>query len=191
MSGLERFELLTDDDPARDAALIREAIAAAGAGPDHAARAADLTTMLIFGRTSEQVYGVCVGVAVYALDAVRALNADPKITPPPDTGVWTLDHLRPLLAEEEPEPITGDRPRRLAVAPRKVDPGDQFAYDFTTALDTAQCEPGDEGTIRLFNGIAVQGVAFVTYAIAHLIKHVAEVTGRALRLHLEPEGGRS
>lgn len=189
MSGLERFGPLTDDDPARDAALIREAIAAAGAGPAHAARAADLTTTLIFGRTSEQVYGVCIGVAAYALDAVRALNADPEAGRPADIGVWTLDHLRPALKEEEPEPITAD-PTRVVRVPRPVEPGERFAYDFTTAL-AAAVAPGDDETIELFNGIAAQGVAFVTYAIAYLIKHVAEVTDRALRLHVEPEGSRS
>lgn len=191
MSGLERFERLTGDDAARDAALIREAIAAAGAGPAHADRAADLTTSLIFGRTSEQVYGVFAGIVAYALQAVQALNADPKIARPPDTGVWTLDHLRPLLAEEEPEPITADPPRRLAVAPRSVDPGERFAYAFTSALEAGWPTDDHDETVRLFNEAAVEGVAFVTYVMAHLVKHVAEVTGRALRLHLEPEGGQS
>lgn len=190
MSGLERFERLTDDDAARDAVLIREAIAAAGAGPDHADRAADLTASLIFGRTSEQVYGVFAGIVAYALNAVRALNADPKIARPPDTGVWTLDHLRPLLAEEEPEPITAD-PTRVVRASRPVDPGERFAYAFASALEAGWPTDDHDETVRLFNEAAVEGVAFVTYVMAHLVKHVAEVTGRALRLHLEPEGGQS
>jgi len=190
VSGLDRFEPLTDDDAARDAALIREAIAAAGAGPDHAERAADLTTSLIFGRTSEQVYGVCAGVVAYALQAVAALNADAKVERPKDTGVWTLDHLRPPLpTDEEPESITAD-PTRVRRAPRFVEPGESFAYAFTSALEVGWPTDDHDETVRLYNGIAVRGVAFVTYAIAHLIRHVAEVTNRALLLHLEPEGGR-
>jgi hypothetical protein len=179
---------MVPDDAARDAALIREAIAAAGAGPAQSEQAADLTITLVFGRTSEEVYGVCIGVAAYALDAVRALNADPKVDRPPDTGVWTLGHLRPALADEEPEPITAGPPRRVVTGRRTVDPGERFAYDFTTAFE-ARPEFGDDETVSLFNGLAVQGIAVVTYGVSHLIKHVAAVTERALALHLKPAGG--
>lgn len=189
MTWLERFERLVQDDADRDAVLIREAIAAAGQGPEAAERAADLTTSMIFGRTSEDVYGLCCGVTAVALSAVAALNADPKVDRPPDTGVWMLDHLRPALRDDEDEEIRPDRLKdwRSFRSARLMDPGERFAYEFTSALEEAR-EPGDDETVRLFNGIAVQGVAFVTYATAYLIKHVAEVTGRATELHLTAEG---
>ncbi|MXM66750.1 hypothetical protein GR925_25795 [Streptomyces sp. HUCO-GS316] len=188
---------MTSEETLRDAELVREALAAAAAGPLHAERAADCTTRLIFGRPHEEVYGVCCSVAQYAVDAVTALACDRAVGAPEQGGPWRLDVLRPPLmtVREEDLEDAGIRvaarvgPQLTVPRSRPVDPGDAFAYAFTTAY--AAGGKGSADTTGLFMDVAEDGLPFLTYCVAHLVRHVALITSAAADVHLSVFRGRT
>lgn len=153
-----------DEASVRDAARIREAIHAVGGG--RVERAADLTTELVFQRPALDVYGVCCGIAQFAVDVLAVLNGVEGVQGPPGGGPWTADALCP-------EDLS-------------TDPAEAFARVFLHAY-AAEGGAGGPGTVDAFNRMTVHdgGGAHVMRCVAHLVQHAVEVEAAAVARQVE------
>ncbi|MFF0092774.1 hypothetical protein ACFYSF_22815 [Streptomyces canus] len=144
-----------------DSDLIWRAIVAAGAG--HSARAAELTAKLTLQNTD--LFSVISGVAEFGARAVCALNCDSNVPAPPG-GPWTIDHIRPHVTAEAPDP----------------------ALDFAEQFLAAHCagdEPVAEG---LYVAMRCLGDRHAVRSLAHLMYLVAEATKTAMAHHMAAGG---
>lgn len=155
-----------DEDALRESKLILDAITAAGAGRGHEGRAADLTALLIFGRTDAELYGVFCGTAEYAVRAALDLNSYPQVPSAPHGGPWRVVDLLPSCGQG-----------------LDIDPGKLIANRFLT--DYAALGPDRDEVVRLVVEIAAGGLGWVSYCLAHLISATAEVVGAVVAHRVE------